>query len=63
MIIKLEYNKLDSTLNLIKDEDDIVVLINKDTVIDNDKTLSLEITLDVSNYQNQFEEDIDGNNN
>jgi len=63
MIIKLEYNKLDGTLNLIKDEDDIVVLINKDTVIDNDKTLSLEITLDVSNYQNQFEEYIDGNNN
>ena len=63
MIIKLEYNKLDGTLNLTKDEDDIVVLINNDTVIDNDKTLSLEITLDVSNYQNQFEEDIDGDNN
>jgi hypothetical protein len=63
MIIKLEYNKLDGTLNLIKDEDDIVVLINNDTVIDNDKTLLLEIALDVSNYQNQFEEDIDGNNN
>lgn len=63
MIIKLEYNKLDGTLNLTKDEGDIVVLINTDTVIDNDKTLSLEIALDVSNYQNQFEEDIDGNNN
>ena len=63
MIIKLEYNKLDGTLNLTKDEDDIVVLINNETVIDNDKTLSLEITLDVSNYQNQFEEYIDGNNN
>ncbi len=63
MIIKLEYNKLDGRLNLTKDEDDIVVLINNDTVIDNNKTLSLEIALDVSNYQNQFEEDIDGNNN
>lgn len=63
MIIKLEYNKLDGTLNLTKDEDDIVVLINNKTVTDNDKTLSLEIALDVSNYQNQFEEDIDGNNN
>jgi|TARA_R110000764_G_scaffold185238_2_gene270661 hypothetical protein len=63
MIIKLKYNKLDGTLNLTKDEDNIVVLINNDTVIDNDKTLSLEIALDVSNYQNQFEEDIDGNNN
>ena len=63
MIIKLEYNKLDGTLNLTKDEDDIVILINNETVIDNDKTLSLEITLDVSNYQNQFEEYIDGNNN
>lgn len=62
MIIKLEYNKLDGTLNLTKD-DSIDAFINGDTVFDDSNTLSFEIALDVSNYQNQFEEDIDGNNN
>ena len=62
MIIKIEYDKSDGTLNLIKDEE-IVAVVNNDTVIDNSDTLSFEIALDVSKYQEQFNEIIDGNDN
>ncbi len=53
MIIKVEYDKLDATLTLTKD-DDIVAVINNNTVVDNSNTLSFEIALDVSQYQEQF---------
>tara|TARA_R100000734_G_C3227142_1_gene36503 strand:- start:250 stop:441 length:192 start_codon:yes stop_codon:yes gene_type:complete len=62
MIIKIEYDKSNGTLNLTKDED-IVAVINNDTVVDDSNTLSFEIALDVSQYQEQFNEIIDGNNN
>ena len=53
MIIKVEYNKSDATLTLTKD-DDIVAVINDNTVVDNSDTLSFEIALNVSQYQEQF---------
>ncbi len=53
MIIKLQYNKTDATLTLTKD-DDIVAVINDNTVVDNSDKLSFEIALDVSQYQEQF---------
>ena len=63
MIIKVEYDKSDATLTLTKD-DDIVAVINDDTVVDNSDSLSFEIALDVSQYQEQYNEVIvDGNNN
>ena len=63
MIIKVEYDKTDATLTLTKD-DDIVVVINNNTVVDNSDTLSFEIALDVSEYQEQYNEVIvDGDNN
>ena len=63
MIIKIEYDKSNGTLNLTKD-DEVVAVINDNTVVDNSDTLSFEIALDVSVYQTQFEEiTIDGNNN
>ena len=63
MIIKVEYDKTDTTLTLTKD-DDIVAVINNNTVVDNSDTLSFEIALDVSQYQEQFNEvTIDGNDN
>ena len=62
MIIKIEYNKIDGTLNLIKDEE-IVAVINNDTVVDDSDSLSFEIALDVSQYQEQFNEPIDGDDN
>lgn len=63
MIIKVEYDKSDATLTLTKD-DDIVAVINDETVVDNSNSLSFEIALDVSQYQEQYNEVIvDGNNN
>ena len=62
MIIKIEYNKIDGTLNLTKDEE-IVAVINNETVVDNSDTLSFEIALDVSQYQEQFNELMDGDDN
>lgn len=53
MIIKVEYNKTDATLTLTKD-DNIVAVINDNTVVDNSNTLSFEIALNVSQYQEQF---------
>ena len=53
MIIKVEYDKSDTTLTLTKD-DDIVAVINDNTVVDNSDLLSFEIALDVSQYQEQF---------
>jgi len=63
MIIKIEYNKIDTTLTLTKD-DDIVAVINDTNIVDNSNTLSFEIALDVSQYQEQYNEEIlDGNDN
>lgn len=62
MIIKIEYDKTTNALNLTKDEE-IVAVINNDTVVDDSDTLSFEIALDVSEYQEQFNEIIDGNDN
>ena len=61
MIIKVEYDKTDTTLTLTKD-DDIVAVINDTSIVDNSDLLSFEIALDVSQYQKQFNE-IDGDNN
>lgn len=60
MIIKIEYNKSDGTLNLTKD-DEVVAVINNKTIVDDSDTLSFEIALDVSQYQ-QIEE-LDGSIN
>ena len=63
MIIKIEYDKTSNALNLTKDEE-IVAVINNNTVVDDSDTLSFEIALDVSQYQEQFNEiEIDGNDN
>jgi len=62
MIIKIEYDKTTNALNLTKDEE-IVAVINNNTVVDDSDTLSFEIALDVSQYQEQFNEIIDGNDN
>ena len=62
MIIKVEYDKTDATLTLTKD-DDIVAVINDSSIVDNSDTLSFEIALNVSQYQEQFNEVIDGNDN
>lgn len=56
MIIKIHYNKSNGTLNLTKDED-VDAVVNNKTIVDDDDTLSFEIALDVSQYQQIEEED------
>jgi len=56
MIIKIEYNKSNGELNLTKDDGTVAVINNK-TIVDDDDTLSFEIALDVSQYQQIEEED------
>lgn len=58
MIIKIEYDKSNGTLNLTKD-DEIVAVINDNTIVDDSDTLSFEIALDVTQYQ-QIEEKLHG---
>ncbi len=62
MIIKIEYDKTTNALNLTKDEE-IVAVINNETVVDSSDTMSFEIALDVSQYQEQFNELMDGDDN
>jgi len=63
MIIKVEYDKSDATLTLTKD-DDIVAVVNNTSIVDNSDKLSFEIALNVSQYQEQYNEAIlDGDNN
>jgi len=57
MIIKINYNKLNSALALTLD-DGIVAVINNETIIDDSNELSFEIALDVSEYQEQFNDTI-----
>lgn len=58
MIIKIEYNKSNGMLNLTKD-DEVGAFINGNTIVDDSDTLSFEIALDVSQYQ-QIEEEPNG---
>tara|TARA_R100001440_G_scaffold65198_2_gene86006 strand:+ start:4194 stop:4382 length:189 start_codon:yes stop_codon:yes gene_type:complete len=62
MIIKIEYDKTTNKINLTKDEE-IVAVINNDTVVDDSNSLSFEIALDVSQYQEQFNEVLNGDDN
>tara|TARA_Y100000385_G_scaffold166062_1_gene172105 strand:- start:556 stop:747 length:192 start_codon:yes stop_codon:yes gene_type:complete len=62
MIIKIEYNKSDGTLNLIKD-DEMEAVINDNTIIDDDDTLSFEIALNVTKYQQEQLEELNGSIN
>ena len=59
MIIRIEYNKNTKEITLTKD-DDIIVEINEPETIDNDNELKIELSMDVSQYQELLE---DGDDN
>ena len=59
MIIRIEYNKNTKEITLTKD-DDIVVEINEPETVDNDNELKIELSMDVSQYQELLE---DGDDN
>ena len=59
MIIRIQYNKNTKEITLTKD-DDIIVEINEPETIDNDNELKIELSMDVSQYQELLE---DGDDN
>ena len=62
MIINITYNKSDGTIIITDDETLMETIISK--IKDTDEELSLEIALNTSAYQTQFEEiEINGNDN
>jgi ATPase subunit of ABC transporter with duplicated ATPase domains len=62
MIIKINYNKLDGTIIITDDETLMETVVTK--ITDTDEELSLEIALNTSAYQSQFEEiEINGDDN
>ena len=62
MIISITYNKSDGTIVIIDDETLMETVVTKK--VDTDEELSLEIALNTSAYQTQFEEiEINGNDN
>jgi hypothetical protein len=62
MIINITYNKSDGTIIITDDETLMETVVTKN--IDTDEELSLEIALNTSVYQSQFEEiEINGDDN
>ena len=59
MIIRIQYNKNTKEITLTKD-DDIIVEINESETVDNDDELKIELSMDVSPYQELLE---DGDDN
>ena len=59
MIIRIQYNKNTKEITLTKD-DDIIVDINELETVDNDNELKIELSMDVSPYQELLE---DGDDN
>ena len=54
MIIRIQYNKNTKEITLTKD-DDIIVEINEPETVDNDNELKIELSMDVSPYQELLE--------
>ena len=64
MILNVTYNKSTGSITLVDDEELMEATVNESSLVDNENELSIEISLNVSAYQTQFEEiEIDGNDN
>ena len=64
MILNITYNKSTGSITLVDDEELMEATVNESSLVDNENELSIEISLNVSAYQTQFEEiEIDGNDN
>jgi|TARA_B100001094_G_C18130699_1_gene772082 hypothetical protein len=64
MILNITYNKSTGNITLVDDEELMEATVNESSLVDNENELSIEISLNVSAYQTQFEEiEIDGDDN
>jgi hypothetical protein len=64
MILSVVYNKSTGEITLTNDEDAPCV-VNENEITDNDLELSFEVAIDLSEYQELFNDEIleDGDNN
>lgn len=65
MILTINYNKTSGVITLSSDEDEVTVELNQNSISDSDDSLNFEAALDLSVYQELFNDEIleDGNNN
>jgi hypothetical protein len=64
MILNVVYNKSTGEITLTNDED-VPCVVNENEITDNDLELSFEVAIDLSQYQEFFNDEIleDGDNN
>lgn len=65
MILIVNYNKTSGVITLSSNEDEVTVELNQNSVSDSDDNLNFEVALDLSAYQELFNDEIleDGDNN
>ena len=65
MILIVNYNKTSGVITLSSNEDEVTVELNQNSVSDSDDSLNFEAALDLSAYQELFNDEIleDGDNN
>jgi YbbR domain-containing protein len=65
MVLKINYDKNNGTLTTTTDEESVSIEINQQELIDTASELSFEIAVDLSQYQEFFNDEIidDGDNN
>lgn len=65
MILIVNYNKTSGVITLSSNEDEVAVELNQNSVSDSDDNLNFEVALDLSAYQELFNDEIleDGDNN
>lgn len=59
MIIKLQYNKTEKTIDVSNDIPEASIVVNPNATVDNDDILSIEISLNTS-YLAEIQSTIDG---
>jgi len=62
MIIKLQYNKTEKTLEVSNDYPECPVVINPNATVDDNDNLSIEISVNTS-YLAEIQSDLDGSIN
>ena len=57
MILTVIYNKSTESFTLVSDED-VPCVVNEDEINDNESELSFEVAIDLSQYQDLFNDEI-----
>ena len=64
MILTVNYNKTTGDITVSTDESEVTVEVNADETTDNATEVDFEVAVDLSSYQELFNDDLlDGDNN